>query len=591
MKNNSTSKKFERVYLVFAIILVLVFGVSLFWSNLKRIFRPKTIDFISSSDNLSVYTKDSIYMNTIFFSDIVGLYKIKTSTGDTKELELDNAYNIFKSGNNIYYLSQKTLYRLDEITKKKEKLLDYGIESFKLYGETIIYKDELNRLYKYDIKNKKSEYIISAPNLYIVVDNKLYMYYTTKQIVERDLETDQIKTYNLNFPIRLLSYYKGYFYVINEEKSQIVKLDREFKVIKELLTDPNLIEFLIIDERIFTLDFEKPDVCTLYSYDLDGNDKRLEKDNVYMKIFDKFIIEIKGNNQYSLYDLKKKQNIDLKGLKERIYTKFEIKNSRNINGFEMTKVNDVYYYRSHDELFSYDLKSDKVNKSIAKGVEFINGFYGNVFYNKNGLLYFYDGSEKIFANLNISDIDVEGKNMLLRTSRGIYLYNIETGQLKKIDESIIFAELEDDKIYYIKFNSYVVLYEYDIKLNKLNEYRLNVKNLMIDSFRIYKGNMIYFEYDKLYRYDIKSNKKFLVASLTDVVPAYVENDKLYLYTIGGLNTKIYELSLSNFKLKDLCTINKADMKGIEGFIYDRDINKLVVKYFGEDKLSFIDIKE
>ncbi|CDF57546.1 DUF5050 domain-containing protein [Thermobrachium celere] len=590
MKNNSTSKKFERVYLVFAIILVLVFGVSLFWSNLKRIFRPKTIDFISSSDNLSVYTKDSIYMNTILFSDIVGLYKINTSTGDTKELELDNAYNIFKSGNNIYYLSQKTLYRLDEITKKKEKLLDYGIESFKLCGETIIYKDELNRLYKYDIKNKKSEYIISAPNLY-VVDNKLYMYYTTKQIVERDLETDQIKTYNLNFPIRLLSYYKGYFYVINEEKSQIVKLDREFKVIKELLTDPNLIEFLIIDERIFTLDFEKPDVCTLYSYDLDGNDKRLEKDNVYMKIFDKFIIEIKGNNQYSLYDLKKKQNIDLKGLKERIYTKFEIKNSRNINGFQMTKVNDVYYYRSHDELFSYDLKSDKVNKSIAKGVEFINGFYGNVFYNKNGLLYFYDGSEKIFANLNISDIDVEGKNMLLRTSRGIYLYNIETGQLKKIDDSIIFAELEDDKIYYIKFNSYVVLYEYDIKLNKLNEYRLNVKNLMIDSFRIYKGNMIYFEYDKLYRYDIKSNKKFLVASLTDVVPAYVENDKLYLYTIGGLNTKIYELSLSNFKLKDLCTINKADMKGIEGFIYDRDINKLVVKYFGEDKLSFIDIKE
>lgn len=590
MKNNSTSKKFERVYLVFAIILVLVFVASLFWSNLKSIFRPKTIDFISSSDNLSVYTKDSIYMNTILFSDIVGLYKINTSTGDTKELELDNAYNIFKSGNNIYYLSQKTLYRLDEITKKKEKLLDYGIESFKLYGETIIYKDELNRLYKYDIKNKKSEYIISAPNLY-VVDNKLYMYYTTKQIVERDLETDQIKTYNLNFPIRLLSYYKGYFYVINEEKSQIVKLDREFKVVKELLTDPNLIEFLIIDERIFTLDFEKPDACTLYSYDLDGNDKRLEKDNVYMKIFDKFIIEIKGNNQYSLYDLKKKQNIDLKGLKERIYTKFEIKNSKDINGFEMNKVNDVYYYRSHDELFSYDLKSDKVNKSIAKGVEFINGFYGNVFYNKNGLLYFYDGSEKIFANLNTSDIDVEGKNMLLRTSRGIYLYNIETGQLKKIDESIIYAEIEDDKIYYIKFNSYVALYEYDLKLNKLNEYRLNVKNLMIDSFRIYKGNMIYFEYDKLYRYDIKSNKKFLVASLTYVVPAYVENDKLYLYTIGGLNTKIYELSLSNFKLMEICTINKADMKGIEGFMYDKDINKLVVKFFGEDKLSFIDIKE
>lgn len=84
--------------------------------------------------------------------------------------------------------------------------------------------------------------------------------------------------------------------------------------------------FSIANDKIYSLEVNNTGLCNLYSYDLDGKNKTLLKEDVYQNIFGNYVVEIKMLNKYALYDYINNRNIEYKVIAPLVYNKVELKN-------------------------------------------------------------------------------------------------------------------------------------------------------------------------------------------------------------------------------------------------------------------------
>jgi len=579
------SKKLEKIYVAGAVILVLIFIISFYWGKIQKYYKDsRRDDFISVSQNYIVEDNKNFYINSILLSDIMGIYRINKTTMEN-ELLLPSASNhLVLEGNYLYYLNGESIYRMELKSKKNEKLIDFAYFKFYLYEDNIIYIDNLRRLMKYNIKTKTSKELIAAPDGFLVVDDKAYLIYNGgTNILELDLKNNNSKTYTTDNQVYDLGYYKGYFYFRNQ-MGQLEKYDSTFNKVNELKTNAEVMNFSIANDKIYTLEINNTGLCNLYSYDLDGKNKTLIKENVYQNIFANYVVEINMLNKSTLYDFIKNKNIEYKELVPTVYNKVEQNTVSKNEGYRIVKLDNKYYYFNLNEIYEYDLNTNQSKAMGIKGVEKIGEVAGNVAYIKNNLLYVFDKEEKLISNLCVLDFCNYKDYVYIRTNRGLlYKINIKTSEIDKIDEFVTGEILKDNnKIYYIKKDiitsttNDITMCEYDLENSVLYKHLISGLPNEYD-IKVYKGNIYYNDSDGYYRYNLVTKQKQKILNKTDIYVSYFNDNKMYYNSEGNL----YEIDLNTLKSKQLVHIGSS-----EGILVDKEIGKVVVKPFGVNDIAF-----
>lgn len=143
---SNRSKKLERIYVIGAVILFLIFGISFYWGKIQKYYKNSRKDgFISSAQNFIVEDNNSIYINTVLISDIVGVYKINKATLDYELLLPTPANHLVLDGTDLYYLNGESIYKMNLKNKSSEKLIDFAYSNFYLYEDNILYIDNLKK--------------------------------------------------------------------------------------------------------------------------------------------------------------------------------------------------------------------------------------------------------------------------------------------------------------------------------------------------------------------------------------------------------------------------------------------------------------
>ena len=298
-KMEKRKKRFKKKALVFSIIfgvlVVLFFGIDIFTKNslyndLKdmKISDTEKMDRLASSLTAMRYPDlfdkfESGYlgnksMNSLNYGLVADNQFGYTSTNETGETLLHtNGKEVAISTEQISQInigkdivafrgSDKKLYTCKHDGSDKKAIVNDRVGTVVLSGDTIYYVNysKSNDLYKYNLKDKKSELVFEADvkNFTVVADSILYMDYSNKLMLQSIDSTTPSWT-NANV---VKFYFNGEVFVQNNDK--IIKFNLNNHFPEDIATGVN--EFLGVDENNIYYTIKNK----LYSQKLDNGEKK-----------------------------------------------------------------------------------------------------------------------------------------------------------------------------------------------------------------------------------------------------------------------------------------------------------------------------
>ena len=432
----------------------------------------KQIQQIEKGKFLFIHNK-ALYLGKIIFKE---KWNKEDEEIFEKEEEIDQSLNLIKSENCICYLGNEI--ELDFFHDKDNLILTLAnINTSKFFMENIIYKEQLNKLYSYFIKNeKKEEDVKEIININVEQKNK-----EDKDYI--DLMGFKLKKINLEIKVDLL-----YFILLEENKNENIKEK------KWISFDKNIIKEEELNNGIDTMNLI------------------IKYNNIYKSKYYLFCLNnllFKFNKRIAYIDNISLNLIDPENLdkNDEINIENSIQNNENLikskNYMQVTKLN----FDFEQKKFTYDKIYLEINNKIISLAKFIiNNFTKN---NK---------PNNINNNVNIQSIENNKENNIIEKEENIInINNIKEENKEKKIFKIIGQNLNIKMLIDKNIEKYVDKISLNDIFNEDNNY--DFINLLIDNINMNndENKSIFYDKFELAFNNIEDNKEYPIIKPVDTL--------------------------------------------------------------------------